>query len=329
MNVAARAVSVCSGVGMLDHGVALALESAGGALRPVLYVEREAFAAAHLVWQMEQGFLAPAPIWSDLGTAAGPSCGAVVGAALGGGRLDLLLGGIPCQPWSHAGKRRGDDDERDLWPATRVLVERWRPLAVFIENVPGILSRPQGAYRIVADLQGMGYRASADVFSSAEVGANHLRRRVFILAVADAEGSDRGLQLLRGRPDEAGAESGGRGERLADAGSERLGKGRRRAALQGRAVARRAQEQPAGRGASLPRYAPGRSDFRSWATALDLDPSLAPAVEPEVRGMADGLASRVDRLRAIGNGVDSLVAAVAFRALWDSVGNPVADRIAR
>ena len=78
---------------MLDVGVDLALRSLGGALVPVLYVEREAFAAAHLAWAMEAGRLPPAPVWSDARSVCGPDCGPAVERALAGHRLGMVLGG--------------------------------------------------------------------------------------------------------------------------------------------------------------------------------------------------------------------------------------------
>jgi DNA (cytosine-5)-methyltransferase 1 len=78
------------------------------------------------------------------------------------GELDLLAGGVPCPPFSLAGKRLGEDDERDLFPAMLEIVERLRPKALMIENVRGILEPPHVfvAYRrkIINILHDFGYR---------------------------------------------------------------------------------------------------------------------------------------------------------------------------
>ncbi len=170
-------LSLCTGGGGLDLGVELAIPGA----RTVCMVEREAFAVAHLVSAMEQGRLHQAPVWSDATTFDGRRWR---------GCVDGLIGGIPCQPYSLAGKREGSDDERDLWsPARRIIVQSgaW---FVLIENVSGMLSAKPGLYpgalRVRRDLQRLGFDVEGGLFTAAEVGASHERERVFILAVADA-----------------------------------------------------------------------------------------------------------------------------------------------
>lgn len=164
-------LSLCTGGAGLDLGVELAIPGA----RTVCMVEREAFAVAHLVAAMEQGLLAPAPVWSDARTFNGRAWR---------GAVDGLIGGIPCQPWSRAGKRIGKDDERDLWPAARRIVVQSRAWFVLIENVPGMVDEG-GAERIWRDLQRLGFTLEGGLFSAAETGAAIRRDRLFILAVAD------------------------------------------------------------------------------------------------------------------------------------------------
>ena len=96
-------LSVCSGTGGLDLGLRLAVPCA----RTVCYLEREAYAAAVLAARMEEEALDAAPIWTDLRTFDGKPWRGVV---------DCVLGGYPCQPFSFAGKRAGENDERHLWP---------------------------------------------------------------------------------------------------------------------------------------------------------------------------------------------------------------------
>jgi DNA (cytosine-5)-methyltransferase 1 len=98
----------------------------------------------------------------------------------------VLCGGFPCQPVSVAGKRQGQKDPRWLWPFFAAVVARLRPGLVFIENVPGL--RSAGLRDVLADLADLGYDAQWDVFSAAEVGAPHLRRRFFLLAHTHGEG---------------------------------------------------------------------------------------------------------------------------------------------
>lgn len=164
-------LSICTGGGGLDLGVGLALPSA----RSVCLVEREAFAVAHLVAAMRAGLLDDAPIWSDARTFDGRAWR---------GCVDGLIGGIPCQPHSLAGKRLAEEDERDLWSTARRIIVQARPWFVLIENVGGMLSSG-GAERVWRDLRRLGYAVEIGLFAAAEVGASHERERLFILGVAD------------------------------------------------------------------------------------------------------------------------------------------------
>ena len=435
MNVASSTINVlslCSGYGGLDLGLDIAT---GGATRTVCYVEREAFAAAILAARMEEKALDAAPVWSDLRTFDGRPWRGVV---------DCITGGYPCQPFSFAGKRLGEHDERHLWPDIARIIGEIEPGIVFFENVAGHLTLGFDVVR--ADLERLGYRVAAGLFSAAEVGAGHRRERLFILGVADNKGdrlqelqskqqwnflrsnalgcSDsmgdtkddhewggidateagvgpewrRGLaggelaharisptdsrpETVRARddsPSESGGVDGGKladtdrqhdrlaaasgsgdaggpvaepSDTLADAGCERpqgecsggtgagpVGRGG------GAVVADSIEVNDGGRGssgdmesgieasargrqASTERpndlhadlgpgpFPPGPADIGLWRHIIATRPDLAPAIESGFCGVADGRASRLDRLRALGNGVVPLVAAYAFVSL--------------
>lgn len=321
-------LSFCSGYGGLDLGVDLAT---GGATRVVCHVEREAFAAAVLAARMAEEVVAPAPVWSDLRTFDGRPWRGVV---------DLVTGGYPCQPFSHAGKRLGEQDERHLWPDIARVIGEVEPGIVFFENVAGHLTL--GFPSVRADLERLGYRVAAGLFSAAEVGASHRRERLFILGVADGDGRGRkgiGIGVLSQdlntstrndahRCDRAGDEmadatdgrcgelwpASGRdgraqqdGGTLADAMLERT---------QGSNVEDQEQEHAQGRCGKLDLFPPGPGERARWADIIANRPDLAPATQRELRGVVDGRASRLDRLRALGNGVVPLVAAYAFVSLW-------------
>lgn len=179
MNVALRPeylniLSICTGGAGLDLGIELAVPGA----RTVCMVEREAFAGAQLVSAMEAGLLAPAPIWSDATTFDGRQWR---------GAVDGLIGGIPCQPHSLAGKRLGEEDERDLWSTARRIIVQSGAWFVLIENVRGMLSSG-GAERVRRDLHRLGFAVEGGLFTASEVGASHERERFFILAVAHTNG---------------------------------------------------------------------------------------------------------------------------------------------
>lgn len=166
-------LSLCSGGAGLDLGVELAL----GDTRTVCWVEWEAFAIEYLASCMEAECLPQAPIWSDLRTFNGKPWRGVV---------DCITTGYPCQPFSVAGKRRGKDDPRHLWPHVHRVIGEVEPAIVFLENVSGHLSL--GFDQVASDLEGLGYEVAAGLFTAEEVGATHNRERLFILALADANG---------------------------------------------------------------------------------------------------------------------------------------------
>lgn len=103
--------------------------------------------------------------------------------------VDWLTAGYPCQPFSHAGKRKGAADERHIWPHVLDAVRHLRPRNVLLENVAGHLSLGFG--RVLGDLAALGYDTSWTSLRAADVGAPHGRLRVFILA-ADTHSSGTG-----------------------------------------------------------------------------------------------------------------------------------------
>lgn len=160
-------VSLCAGYGGIDLGLKRAIPS----LRTIAFSEIEAFACANLVAKMEAGYLDAAPIWTDVKTFPWEEFR---------GKVDILSGGYPCQPFSAAGKRLGKDDPRHLWPWIADGIRVCRPAVCFFENVEGHISL--GLREVIGELEEIGYRATWGVFSAAEVGASHQRKRVFIMA---------------------------------------------------------------------------------------------------------------------------------------------------
>ncbi len=183
-------LSICSGVGTLDLGVRIGARSLGLQSRTVAYCEREAFPVAVLVARIEDEALDDAPVWSDLTTFPGREWR---------GRVDMVVGGFPCQPVSVAGQRRAEDDDRWLWPAIERLLRDVRPRYTFFENVPGIRTKGLGA--VLEGLAALGFDAEWTRLSAADVGASHKRDRWFLLAHAQRGKSESRHEpdLLRGR----------------------------------------------------------------------------------------------------------------------------------
>lgn len=178
---------VCAGAGMLDLGCHAALEHLGIHTRALGYVERDAYAASCLVARMEEASMEPAPVWAgNL-----ESCD----VRRLHGLVDLGIAGFPCPPVSAAGQRKGIDDDRWILPA---ILEMFRALGtglLLLENVGGLLSANAGrefgeVHRLLARF---GYDAEWLTLRAADVGANHERNRVFILAFRPG----RGLRILR------------------------------------------------------------------------------------------------------------------------------------
>ncbi len=324
-------ISLFSGAGMLDAAVRCAVPVA----RTICFVEREAPAAAILAARMEDGSLCKAPIWSDIGTFDGRPLH---------GRVDGIIGGFPCTDLSVAGRQVGlDGAASGLYFEYVRIIREVQPRWVFIENVPPVLAFPTGG-TVLGELATLGFDAEWGTIRASDVGAPHRRDRAFILAHAQkrglgelrepsrgggfADGSDAavGYAELPGRPQpvnaglttdaaEVGAGLDHRPERaggvVADASYGQL-------PMSGRGPEER--DGVGSAGADIGLFPPGPGDAAAWQRILADFPDLAPAVESELRGLADVAASRVDRLRAGGNGVVVLQGAYAFRVLAERAG---------
>lgn len=100
----------------------------------------------------------------------------------------LLAGGVPCPPFSKAGKQLGHEDERDLFPEALRLIDEIRPNAVMLENVRGFLDAIFEDYRLKLkqDLQRMGYAVDWRLLNASDYGVSQLRPRVVIVAIKKA-----------------------------------------------------------------------------------------------------------------------------------------------
>jgi DNA (cytosine-5)-methyltransferase 1 len=106
--------------------------------------------------------------------------------------IDILTAGYPCQPFSHAGSRKGADDERHLWPYIKEIIGTLRPEFVVLENVRGHFGL--GFREVLADLASIRYDATWRLVRASDVGAPHRRERLFILAQdSDTNGERRAL----------------------------------------------------------------------------------------------------------------------------------------
>jgi len=102
------------------------------------------------------------------------------------GPIGIVAGGIPCQPYSVAGERKGKEDDRYLWPEMFRIVQELRSPWVVVENVAGFIDLALDA--TMADLESIGYSAGAYCIPACAVGANHERQRVFVVANSSSSG---------------------------------------------------------------------------------------------------------------------------------------------
>lgn len=137
-------------------------------------------------------------------------------------RVATIIGGFPCTDVSGAGLGAGlgtedsPSDRSGLWFEMRRIIAELRPRAVIVENVAS--GKKRWLCRVRADLHALGYRTRAVQISAAECGAPHLRERIFVLALANADGM-RGLQSEGGKPEQWGRASDGRQGIVAHPGS--------------------------------------------------------------------------------------------------------------
>lgn len=286
-------IALCAGYGGLELGLRLAL---GDRYRTVGVVERDLVAVSVLAARMADGSLEQAPIWDDVTTFDGTSWR---------GCVDIVTAGFPCQPFSVAGKRRGLDDERWIWPDIARIIGDVGPRYVFLENVPGLIRHGLGP--VLGSLAEMGFAAEWGCFSAAEAGATHKRERIFILAYRDGE--------RESQPE--GAD-----------GDQRRRVGHCRSAVgDARGVAPREPGDPAlwhehgdkardWAGATGRLFPPGPSDGAGWLDYL----AGSSEAEPAVCFPSDGNTGRVDELFLLGNGVVPIVAAYAFLVLAQRFG---------
>lgn len=161
---------VAAGTGMLGHGVAIALETLGIRTDVVGGCEWEAGAAAAFMAGVEIETGRRPAVWDDARTFAPRRWRSRVGSV-----VDIVASSYPCQPFSSAGRRAGAKDGRHLWPAVRRIVARLQPSIVFFENVDGHVS--MGLWKVLRDIERLGYRTTCGVYSSEEVGVCPRRGR--------------------------------------------------------------------------------------------------------------------------------------------------------
>ena len=112
--------------------------------------------------------------------------------------IDIITGGYPCQPFSVAGRKKGEQDERHLWPEYLRLIQECRPSFVIGENVGGHIKL--GLDTVLTDLESEGYATTTFSISASSIGANHQRERIWIIAYSNDLGRYDWIHHREGRP---------------------------------------------------------------------------------------------------------------------------------
>ena len=276
--------------------------------------------------------------------------------ATGLGGIDLICGGFPCQPWSHAGKQQGAKDDRDLWPEMLRIIKAVRPRWIIGENVRGFVSQPMGLDRCISDLEAAGYVVRAYIIPACAVDAPHRRDRVWIVArdaKSDTSCTERRVQEGKnakpGRvrstvayPDSNGSH-GGKDRKGVAAGDDRdkartqerqqpqgsSGVGSILCGSENEDVAHAAQLQRDGGGEHTEQGERqvsksgkrGGTDEGASRPATQRSEDGGPQrwlPEPDVGRVAHGVPRRVDRLRGLGNAVVPQVVEMIGRSIMEA-----------
>tara|TARA_Y100000296_G_scaffold63416_1_gene73837 strand:- start:330 stop:1295 length:966 start_codon:yes stop_codon:yes gene_type:complete len=215
------------------------------------------------------------------------------------GPIDVITGGYPCQPFSLAGKRRGAEDDRHLWPEAYRLVASVRPRWVIAENVPGHIN--MGLDEVLSDLEGEGYTTGTLIIPACAVDAPHRRSRLWVIGKRSAgDAANRNESGPQGR----------NSEKLRERTSER-------------SVGAGSASVP---DSDISRISPSGDDrgmggqWESVEDSRDNDPCWWEP-EPPVGRVAHGIPRRVDRLKGLGNAVVPQIPEIIGRAILEAERN--------
>jgi len=277
--------------------------------RTVCAVEWEPYPASVLCARQNDGLLPPFPVWDDVQTFDGKPWRGIV---------DVVSGGFPCKDISAAGKGTGIDGERSgMWREMARIIHEVQPRFAFVENSPMLTSRGLGT--VLGDLASMGFDAKWGVLGAADIGANHQRNRIWVVGNASS------IRRSAGRDDHGQddgskpATDGQHARQVAHPKCEGLegqrSQPREQAVTEfGNSSALANTTELFSNGGNFDRSRPKVSQLGNGDGAYGSSNHWWKA-EPNVGRVADGVAARVDRLKAIGNGQVPLCAATAWRIL--------------
>jgi DNA (cytosine-5)-methyltransferase 1 len=282
------------------------------------YVEYNEYCQRIIGQRIKDGYLDEAPIFSDVNAFISEGY-----ADAYKGMVGVVSAGFPCQPFSVAGKREAKDDPRNCWPQTIDIIRRVRPHYCLLENVGGLLSRKHRYFEtILKDLAESGYDARWKVISAAEVGAPHKRDRLWVVAFNSnnlgmgwEERTSQGIQSIFEEPEGQESEHVCEGvPKTGDVANSNPGHSRQEEEVRSRRYASKpgSQDVPDTGSERLEGWEPPIGEEEAYPTAGS---TCWWDTEPGVGRVANGMAHRMDRLKALGNGQVPAVVETAFELL--------------
>ena len=307
--------------------------------RTICAVEWETYPASVLCVRQNDGLLPHFPIWDDVQTFDGHPWRGIV---------DVVSGGFPCQDISAAGKGVGIEGERSgMWGEMARIIYEVRPKFVFVENSPMLTSRGLG--RVLGDLATMGFDARWGVLGAADIGANHQRDRIWIVGkttdptIFGSHHKENKCIMESKRRSELHIEQSRDTNEMGNTNNDgHIATEVRKSIVKGSNTSKTEQKQASQFEGSSKQYAQmaytnnkrlqrskwvrdnqeknGRWIEGTHGSIAECSPTYGRQTdwwqsEPDVGRVANGVAARVDRLKAIGNGQVPLCAATAWRIL--------------
>ena len=293
--------------------------------RTVGYVEFNSYCQRVLAQRIRDGVLDNAPIFGDIRAFIDQGYAEVYSNV-----VDVVTAGFPCQPFSIAGKQQAEDDPRNMWPATLETIRIVEPRICLLENVPGLLSRKHRYFEtILKDLAESGYDAKWKVISAAEVGAPHKRDRLFISASRFMADSDSGFSSGENKEVFSGRNATDNGSQDVAYSASQSSDGREdysRISMERQEVSKPRNGSGSSRmadtnvkgleglGSEPQSIQEQEAGYSAWSESEENESKWWES-EPDVGRVAHGVASRVDRLKALGNGQVPRVVATAWEIL--------------
>lgn len=242
----------------------------------------------------------------------------------------VITGGFPCQPFSVAGKRKGEKDERNLWPEMLRVIRLCQPSWVVCENVPGAIKYIKGVVK--PDLENEGYEVWPFSISATTIGAPHRRERIWIVAYPRQQPKGtKGIRFSKEskycKTKKIGTMSGNRFANSSQKVSNTIGKYDDNAGHGTSEICRKRSEQAEVQGCkNVPNPTKPGLEGQEPESKLPREQQrlfterCGWEFEPSVGRLAHGISNRVDRLKGLGNAIVPQIAELLFNQIKEIIG---------